>query len=109
MTDRLISLTVGTKGAEEWFRSFQDLSELANNLGNVHHYVSLSSSAMGDEEPDPIDNDLYYDENTLRKVHNELVIVLSRCGAGEHMASEDLATTIIGELQNSGILFRERR
>lgn len=109
MTDRLISLTVGTKGAEEWFRAFQDLSELANNLGNVHHYVSVSSSALGDEEPDPVSDDLYHDENTLRKVHETLVIVLSRSGAGTHMAGEDIATNIIGELQNAGILFRERR
>jgi hypothetical protein len=107
MTNHLISLTVGTEGAEEWFRAFQDLSELANNLGTVHHYVSVSSSAVGNEESDPIDDDVYYDDNTMVKVREALVSTLSRLGSGT--SASQAADAVILELQNAGILFRERR
>lgn len=101
MTNRLISLTVGTEGAEEWYRTFQDLSELATNLGAVHQYVSIASSAIEeDDEDDAASNHdpegLYYDEYTMIKVYKTLEDYTTR--------PED----IINSLLNAGILFRER-
>lgn len=100
MMDRLISLSVGTDGAEDYFRTFQDISELARNLGAVHDYVTVSASAVVGGSDDEPDEDLFYDENTLVKVREAIM----RRGI-----KDDLATLIITDLQNAGILFRERR
>jgi len=113
MTNRLISLTVGTEGAEEWFRCFQDLSELATNLGAVHHYVNVASSVAGeDEEPTCDPEGLYHDEFTVFKVHQTIMNEIETVNVPGVILSpeekQDLATAIINKLQNAGILFRER-
>lgn len=104
--DRLISLTVGTKEAEEWFRTFQEISELGANLGASHHYVSVSSTDLGsDKEPDEDDlEQTYHDDNTMRKVR----VAVGRAVLVHTDANADLVTDIINEIQNAGILFRER-
>lgn len=97
--ERLISVTVGTKEAEEWFATFQELSELAANLGAAHHYVSVSSVVRDEQSEDDYD-DLYYDDKTLDKVRTAL---------REHGMGHTLITSAISDMQNAGILFRERR
>lgn len=102
-TDRIISLTVGTKEAEEWFRTFQEISELAANLGASHHYVSVSSSVCAETfetEMEVGNDDLYYDENTLMKVREAL---------GKFLKDDHQIKDVINEMRNAGILFRERR
>lgn len=100
MMDRIISLSVGTNGAEDYFGTFQDISELANNLGKAHDYVTVSAHKV-DEDPDGEGKleECYYDENTLFKAHT----AIRDCGFTEKTAFD-----IITALQNAGILFRER-
>jgi hypothetical protein len=97
--DRLISLTVGTVGDDEYCATMQDVSELAVALGAKHDYVSLSAHAFDAAESDE-DDELYYDDKTLEKVTNVL---------RSHGLSSQLVTDLISDLQNAGILFRERR
>lgn len=97
MTNRFVSLSVGTEGSEDFFQTFQDLSELAANLGQSHKYVSVSAGAIDEDEPEP--EQLYFDENTLFKVSK----VLMDLGV-----SSELAADIVNGIQNAGILFRER-
>jgi hypothetical protein len=98
--DRLISLGIGTVGAEDYFSTFQDMSELARNLGESHNYVNLSAQVVdGEPEPDGKLEEVFYDENTLFKAHAAIQ------GAG---FSEKTAFDIINALQNAGILLRER-
>lgn len=99
MVNRMISLTVGTQEAEEWIRTFQEISELATNLGVAHHYVSVSSSVLDEQSEEP-DENLVYDENTLQKVRT----VLRQYGM-----TDELVTDVINEMLNIGLLFRERR
>jgi hypothetical protein len=98
--DRLISLSVGTEGDEAWASTFQDLSELARNLGDAHGYVSVSSSPLGEDSDDAPEEDLFYDEETLFKVMRVL---------RERGLSRVRVESVINDLQNAGILFRERR
>lgn len=100
MTDRLISLTVGTKEAAEWFNTFQQMGNLANDLGKTHHYVSISSTEVdGEEESYDGEENLYYDHHTLNKVRFALTKVLDDTGVN----------VAINEMLNAGIVFRERR
>lgn len=110
MTDRLISLTVGTKGAEEWFRTFQDFSELAGNLGSVHHYVNVTSSVVeNDEESDDSSSEsLYHDANTLVKVKRAIRNALLKNGCAANTTLDEVVDDIVTETLNEGILFRER-
>jgi len=98
--DRIISLSVGTHGAEDYFSIFQDVSELARNLGE-ERYVSVSATMIGDEPGDDEDevDKLYYDEDTLMKVRK----ILRERGLSNLIIDE-----IINDLLNAGILFRER-
>jgi hypothetical protein len=99
MTNRLISLTVGTQEAEEWFRTFQEISELAANLGASHHYVSVSSIDPEEQSEEDYE-DLYYDEKTLEKVGRVLL---------NHGIDLERIPSVLSEMKNAGILFRERR
>lgn len=99
MPNRLITLTIGTKGAEEWFATFQDISELARNLGDVHHHVSVSSIVPDQSEDDAFTEELYHDDNTLNKVRDAIV------GGG---FTKETANDMINYVLNAGVLFRER-
>ncbi len=99
----LVSLAVGAKDAEDHARLFQDISELSRNLAEDHDYVSVTSTLVGeDDEEDVEDEDLYHDHNTLVKVREALQ-------RGVTGLTDDMAMDLIGEIQNAGILFRERR
>ena len=109
MSDRLITLTVGTKEADEWFGTFQELSELAANLGVAHDYVDVSSTSFIDLSTGSFESDefvvereeLHYDENTLMKV------VAGINTAVPELTGEQVVD-IVNAMQNEGILFRER-
>lgn len=103
--DHLISLSVGTDSAEDHAQTFQDLSELAANLGVSHKYVSVSSSLFADDDPDEIDDagctqeHLYHDDQTLTKAR------LAIAGMG---FTEKTSDELVNALLNAGILLRER-
>jgi|SRR5690349_2950412 len=100
--DRLVSLSVGTEGAEDYFSTFQDISELAKNLGATHRYVNVNANVFDeleiDPEPEQEVESLYYDENTLAKVRQVMT----------NAVLPEIAESLITDLQNAGILFRER-
>lgn len=98
--NRLISLAVGIKEPEEWVQTYQEISELAANLGVSHHYVSVSSSVLEEVEDIETEDELYHDENTIRKVHRAFT---------SYGLSDTTASNLIDKLQSAGILFRERR
>jgi hypothetical protein len=104
LMDRMISLSIGTVGAEEWMQVFQDISELARGLGS-DRYVSVSSTPIDDipEDPPETEDELYYDEFTLGKVRAALLEA-----AGPYGHSEMYVDDLIHAMQNAGILFRER-
>lgn len=101
--DRIISVSVGISGAEDYASTFMDIVELVRGLGPTHDYVNVSAQVVGepDNEP-PVDEDverLYHGEDTLFKI-NEVLL--------DRGFSEKTVTEIINTLQNAGILFRER-
>lgn len=108
MTDRIISLSVGTKSDDEWTHTFHQISAIATDLDRASDftYVSVSSSIVGDDDPIDSDGELYYDQETLTKVRRALWNVLAN-------KTEDLPASVLDDLisgmQNEGILFRERR
>ena len=112
MTNRITSLSVTTEGAEEWFRLFQDLSELASNLGAVHRHVSVTSTVIEEDDGSLGDPEgLYYDEYTGLKARQAIVDAVIRKTKVVIPSSEvldDLAIEIITELREVGILLRER-
>lgn len=98
--DRLVSLSVGTVGVEDFFGTFEQVSELAKNMGAKHDYVSVSSSVTdADQNDEPAEEILYYDENTLYAV---------RMAIKQSGLTDESATRIINDIQNAGILFRVR-
>lgn len=99
--DRLISLGVGTDGDDDYFQTHQDLSELARNLGATHNYVSMMAQSVVDDDSDTDEEELYYDENTLFKVREAMMI--------NGWITGEMCDEIINRLQNAGILFRERK
>lgn len=104
--DRLVLLGVGTEGAEDYFSTFQDISELARNLGETHDYVDVTVSVIGEDSSDEANCDrehLYYDENTLSKVRAALMDAAGPYGHGDQYVDDMLYA-----MQNAGILFRER-
>jgi capsule polysaccharide export protein KpsC/LpsZ len=108
MTTRLINLTISTKGAEEWFTTFQEISELAANLGASHDYVSVSSVVPDETSEDVPDEDLYDDEETLIKVNQAIRRAFLQHGASDDVVVNQFVIDAISEMQNAGILFRER-
>jgi hypothetical protein len=112
MTKRMISLSAVTNGSEEYYRLFQDLSELANNLSAVHEYVTMNATWFSDDEGPQGDPDgLYFDEATMFKVRQAIMDAIAkelRVPVDSYQIMDKLAMDIITELQNAGILFRER-
>ena len=96
--DRLVSLSVGTCGAEDYQNTFLDVSELAKGLAPTHTYISVSAQKLGDSDTEDRE-ELRHDENTLNKVREAIV------GSGFTVKT---ATELISAIQNAGILFRER-
>lgn len=112
MTKRITSLSVTTNGAEEWFRLFQELSELAGNLGAVHEHINVSATMLSedDNEPECDPQGLYCDENTLLKVQSALNSVMRVvCKDEQPEFIDDIVMDAISAMQNAGILFRERK
>lgn len=108
MYDSMVMLSVGTNGSEDRANVFQDLSELARNLDATHGYVSVSTSRVGEDPDNDVDycnrEHLRHDANTLFKIRIALTTALGSSG----VHNEEVVDNCITELQNAGILFRER-
>ena len=108
MTERMTSLTVYTLEAEEGLDVIKILNDIGAEMALNHQSVTVSTHKMGDRlDGDDDPDELYHDENTLMKVREALGHVLVRRREGWTM--DELVTDLIGEMQNAGILFRERR
>jgi hypothetical protein len=109
LMDRLLSLSVGTDGSEDYIRTFQDLSELVKSLGESHDYVNVSACAVNEVDEDSAE-ELCYDENTLFKVRAAVEkAVRDSLGGNGPAIIDSVVANIINEIQNEGILFRERK
>lgn len=96
----MISVSVLVNGPQQWERVFGQFSELVQNMGCSYPSATVSSHTYDDEEPlSEIEEDLYYDENTLHKV--------ARALRNAGMTIEQ-TTNAIREMQNARILFHER-
>lgn len=109
--DRLISLTVKTKGFEDYANSFMDMAELGRALGSNHEYVNMSAQVLDGVEED-VPEELTHDESTMITVKRAISKALQEeYSVSTHPAlgpSSPFVTRIVNELQNAGILFRER-
>jgi hypothetical protein len=92
----LLSLSVKTDNPDQWTDVWENLNRVARELGSEFSSISVSSYL---DDGEPVEDEEYYDEYTLFKV----VAVMKRVGIGDAKAEE-----LINELQNAGILFRER-
>lgn len=95
---RHISLSIMAEDAETSAKGFELLTEMANLLSAEFPYVNVTSSSVnadseGEERPE------FYNDGTMFKVYQ----ALRRAGL-----SEPQALNAINEMQNDGILFRER-
>lgn len=108
-----LSLTVGVTNGDQWKSAWDHLNRVAVDFRRVdmpHLNVSsyMLDEEMTDEPPQVISNgivvthhteNLYHDEDTLHKVHRALR------NAG--LDIEQIEICVL-EMQNAGILFRER-
>lgn len=95
-----LSLTVATSSVQEWSVVHQYLSRMAAQWGPYHEQVSISSVMLDDNGvPMVREGGETHTEETLMKVHMALV------KSGLHPNAADNA---VREMQNAGILFRER-
>ena len=92
-----LSLSVLTDDLDQHTRLYRDLAPIHFMLAGVVPSATLTSM---DVALSTYDDGEYFDENTMFKVYDAIM----RCGHDDLMARE-----IINTLQNSGILFRERR
>lgn len=115
MTKRLLTLGVATESEEDYFATFQDISELGRNLAVGHDYVNVTARILQPGPNDPPNAEsvsidppagLYHDEQTM-------ITVRRRIGLGIRMTpnmddTDAVVKNVIRELSNAGILFRER-
>jgi hypothetical protein len=105
-TTRNIGFNVATKTTEEWLRTFRHVSALACDFGARDQYVSIWSSATDDEvDAGDVGEVTTYDDHTLRKVREAITKAASPYGID---SAAPIIDDILNELQNAGILFRER-
>jgi hypothetical protein len=98
----MISFGVGTVGEEDYFSTFQDISELARNLGITHKYISVTASVVGEDESPYEHEELHHDEQTIYTVRRAIAKAL------QVDVNDGPVLEVIQELYNAGILFRER-
>ena len=98
--ERMISLSVIPKPEDQEF-VFNAMSHTASQLGHdcPNANLTFSTYAYEDDQFDEPVEKLYHDENTLDKVRNALI--------SSGMTGR-VADNAINEMQNAGILFRER-
>lgn len=91
-----VSLNVMASTQDQRVEAFRTLTDVAVNIEGQYSSVVVSSHSFELEQDE---DDIYYDEYTLLKV----VHALREAGI-----SDDQADAAINQMQNRGILFRER-
>lgn len=100
----LLSLSVTTTDVDRWTYVHNCMSRLAAEWGPNHDQVSVSSVMMDYDQVLVSEEDLRYDEGTMDKVRQALGGVIRSF----HLPEEPLVQALVNEMQNAGILFRER-
>ena len=115
----LVSLGVGVDNPEHHQEIFDELTQLGSRVATKYTYVSVSSTAndVDYEEDDTIETPdecneehLYYDGDTMRKVyaaiaHGVYEVIYDEAPSPGRDPRVD---AIVNQLQNAGIIFRER-
>lgn len=96
-----VNLNALTSDPEQWDQIYKEFTGVAKDWGQRVEYISVSSSELGEEIEVVEEEELYYDENTLQKVLEALKNV--------SVLTDHLAREAITDMQNAGILFRERK
>jgi hypothetical protein len=102
MAQRNISLNLVTRDGRDWESAFAQLSGLGLGLGETFAQVSVTCVVLSVEpveEESPVVKE-FCSEKTLQKV---LTAIMT------YVEDESDANDIINEMQNAGILFRERK
>lgn len=99
----LITLSVGTEGPDQHKAVFGLMSDIGAEFALDYHYSSITS--VDTDRPNDGDEE-FYDEHTLFKVREAIKNAIEVRVA---TAPEAMINDIINEMQNAGILFRERR
>lgn len=96
----LLNLNVRVDDSDNWNGVWHVLNKTAVDLGVKFPSVSVSSQVLEEIDDDRIETEPgeYYDESTLFKVFQAL----------RNLLSEDDCKIAIQDMQNAGILFRER-
>lgn len=102
-----LNMNVQTTTAEEWRRVWGDFNELADGYAKLFSTISVSSFDLNvsDQDQRP-DEELFYDEQTLQKVRNALILAMNKRAIDT--LGNGIVDSLINEMQNAGILFRER-
>lgn len=95
----LVTVTVGVNGPDDWSTVHDKLAEVARDFSGDHHVSVGSCLADAEDDEGPLPGE-YADENTLYRV---------RCALRGSGLSNDQAEKALHEMQNAGILFRQRR
>jgi len=99
-TTHRLSLMVETGDVEEWSHVHNLMSRMATEWGPYHELVAVSSVMLNDDGVAMVsDGDEFHNEGTMDKVYN----ALAKIG----LTPQQIAHAI-NEMQNQGILFRER-
>jgi hypothetical protein len=99
-----ITLSAATGDAGEWTQAWERFSDWSKEICERYEYVHLSlhlSDSISEDEE-------YFDEHTMFKVYDAVRRGLGVSGSGVNRVVDDTARNIINEMQNAGILFRER-
>jgi hypothetical protein len=97
---RMLSLNVKVEDGEPYFAAFDELGATLRSMGAKYAYASVTAT-----DDVVIEADISHDGKTLDKVRGALIKAL---GSNAERAVDDIATDCITEMQNVGILFRER-
>lgn len=116
----LVTISVGVSNPENHATIHDMLSRLGTELSVDAEYVSVSSATTDDTDEDVLEQEthgcleehLYHDDNTMNKVREILSLHLQTFGYHPQgfgiIELRNIITGMINDLQNAGILFRER-
>ena len=109
LSKRMVSLSTVAIGGEEYAKTFKTMADLGLTLSETSEYVSMSATLMDDSVVSKVESDCgcektFYDDETLKKVYRAIKDILHHDQLDAHQVAND----ILVNLQNHGILFRER-
>ncbi len=116
----MFNLTIGTSTEGEYNRAFKQMEGFHREVSLVeakYPYVSQYSSVVDDESEVQPGEELYFNEDTRLKVYTSIQTTLRRLvgdegtplmkGMGRNW--HDVIQNLIRDIEQDGIIFRERR